>query len=153
RRLADRDHVRTRAELAEKIDQMSGVVVETEAAGAQGNIARIVPVGDVDVVVLQQRLHGAAEQGGEMAGHRRNQEQPRLLRRVFLLETQERAEWRRVSYFLGHPKLAVAGLYLVDAVGGAGVGEGGARDQLECGGKPAKQLIGHPLRDEVEIAQ
>jgi hypothetical protein len=38
------------------------------------NVARVMPVGDVDVVVLQQRLHGAAQQGGEMPGHRRHQQ-------------------------------------------------------------------------------
>ena len=59
---------------------MLGIFVEAESAVIERNVARIVPVGDVDVVILQQGLHGAAQQRREMPGHRRHQQQPRLFR-------------------------------------------------------------------------
>jgi hypothetical protein len=36
------------------------------------------PLGDVDIVIGQKRLDGAAQQGREMAGQRRDDQQPRL---------------------------------------------------------------------------
>ena len=117
------------------------------------NVARIVPVGDVDVVILQQGLHGAAQQRREMAGHRRHQQHPRLLRRIFLLEMQQRAERRRVGDFLGDLQFAVAHQHLVDAVGRARIGQRRARDQFQRRGEPPEQFVGDALRDEVEIFQ
>ena len=84
------------------------------------------PVGDVDVVVLQQGLDGAAQQRREMSGHRRDQQQPRLLRRILLLEAQQRSERRCIDDLLGHLQLPVADLHPVDAVGRAGIAKGGA---------------------------
>ena len=104
RRLADRHHVRARSHLVEEGDQMLGVILQAEPAVAERNVARVVPVGDVDVVVLQQRLHGAAQQRREMAGHRGHQQQARLLRRIHLLEPQQRAERRRIGDFLDRPR-------------------------------------------------
>ena len=117
---------------------MVGVILQPEAAGMKRNVARIVPVGDVDVVVLQQRLHGAAQQGREMAGHRRHQQQPRLLGRILLLEMQQRAERGGEGDFLGYLELLIADQYPVDAIGRPVIGEGGARDQFERRGEPAK---------------
>ena len=48
-------------------DEMLGIFVETEPALVERNVARIFPVGDVDVVILQQRLHRAAQQRREMS--------------------------------------------------------------------------------------
>ena len=89
RRLADRHHVRARAQLIEKIDQVLGIFVEAEPALIERNVAGVMPVGDVNVVILQQGFHRAAQQGGEVAGHRRHQQHARLLRRVLLLEMQQ----------------------------------------------------------------
>ncbi|MGX1148954.1 hypothetical protein AB7M15_004776 [Bradyrhizobium ottawaense] len=153
RRLADRDHVRARAELSEEIDQMLGVVVEPEAALAARDVARIVPVGDVDVVVLQQRLHGAAQQRCEMAGHRRHQQHARLLRHAVLPEVQQRAERCRVGDLLGDGDFAIAHHDAVDAVGRAMIGEGGARDQLQRRRQPADDLIRHALGHQIEESE
>jgi hypothetical protein len=125
---ADRHHMRARSDPVEEGDQMVGVILEPEPAVAARDVAGIVPVGDVDVVVLQQRLHGAAQQRREMAGHRRHQQQARLLRRVHLLEAQQRAERRRIGDFLDDLDLPVADHDAVDAIGRAGVGQRGARD-------------------------
>ncbi|MHC2576130.1 hypothetical protein ACVI1J_002156 [Bradyrhizobium diazoefficiens] len=150
RRLADRHHMRARAELAEEVDEMISVVVEPEAALAARNVARIVPVGDVDVVVLEQRLHGAAQQRREMAGHRRHQQHARLLGHALLLEVQQRAERGCVGDLLGDGDLTVAYHDAVDAVGRAMVGEGGARDQLQRRRQPADDLVRHALRHQIE---
>ena len=111
------------------------------------------PVGDVDVVVLQQGLHGAAQQRREMAGHRRHQQQPRLLRRILLLEMQQRTERGGVGDFLGHLHSVIADHHPVDAVGRAAIGEGGARDQLQRGGEPSEQPVRNALRHQIEIFQ
>ena len=132
---------------------MIGVILQPKPAVTDRNVARIVPVGDVDVVVLQQRLHGAAQQRRKMAGHRRHQQQARLFRRILFLEAQQRAEWRRVDNFFRDRQFPVAHQHAVDAVGRPRIGERGARDQLERRRKPPKQLVGAALRDEVEVFQ
>ncbi len=49
RRLADRHHMRIRAELVEHVDDVVDIVVEIELAFADRHHARVGPVGDVDV--------------------------------------------------------------------------------------------------------
>ena len=51
--LAHREEMRPRPEHLEKADHVIDELVEAEAALAQRHVARIVPVGDVDVVVRQ----------------------------------------------------------------------------------------------------
>ncbi len=46
---------------------MVDIVVKVEAALEQGHVAGVGPVGDVDVVVLQETAHRAAQQGGVVA--------------------------------------------------------------------------------------
>ena len=67
RGLADRDQVRARPERLEEADQVGDVVLEPEAALADRDVARVVPVGDPHVVVAQHGLHGAAEGWGAIA--------------------------------------------------------------------------------------
>ncbi len=47
---------------------MVHIVVEIEAALIDRHVARIAPVGDVDLVILQEALRRAAQQGGVVAG-------------------------------------------------------------------------------------
>jgi hypothetical protein len=145
--------VRARADLVEEGDEVVGVVLQPEAAGMERNVARVMPVGDVDVVILQQRLHGAAQQRGEMAGHRRHQQHARLLGPVLLPEMQERAERGGEGDFLGDLQFLIADHHPVDAVGGPVIGEGGARDQFERCGEPPERPLGDTLRHQVEIFQ
>ena len=63
-----------RPDRLEEADEVLDVLVEAEAAVLERHIARVVPVGDVDVVVGQHRAHGAAQQRREMARQRRHQE-------------------------------------------------------------------------------
>ena len=80
----------------EELDEVLDVLVEPEPAGRQRHVARVVPVGDVDVVVGEHRAHGVAQQRGEMAGHRRDEEHARLCGRDVLPEVQQGCERRRV---------------------------------------------------------
>ena len=65
--LAHREHVRAGAEMFEEGDDVIDIVGEMKRAFAGGHVAGVVPVGDVDVVILQHGLHGVAEQRGEVA--------------------------------------------------------------------------------------
>ena len=96
RRLAHRDHVGIAAERMQDRNHVVDVIVEIETPFRQRHHARIDPVGDVDVVVGQKRLDGAAQQRCKVARHRRHDQKPRLrpLRQVFehTLEMDELAE-------------------------------------------------------------
>ena len=72
RRLAHRDDMGVAAEEMQDADDVVDVVVEIEAARGDRHHPRIDPVGDVDVVVGQERLDRAAQQRGVVARHRRD---------------------------------------------------------------------------------
>ncbi len=74
RRLADRDDVHVRPQLLHEIDKVEGVVLDIELAFADGNVAGIVPVGDVDFAVGQQGHDRRAQERRVMTGHRRHQQ-------------------------------------------------------------------------------
>ena len=128
--LADRDDVRARPQHFEKFDQMADVVVESERAVLDRNVAHVVPVGDVDVVLRQHRAHGRAQQRREVAGQRRDQQDARLRLLDVLLEVQQGAERRDMRRLLGDRDLPVADRHPVDPERRALVGEPRARDQL-----------------------
>ena len=117
--LAHGDDVRAGAELLEEADQVVDVVVEAELALREADVARVVPVGDVDVVVGQQRSHRVAQQRGEVPGERRHDQHAGLARGDILLEIQHRAEGQRERRDLADRDLAVADHDGMDAVGGA----------------------------------
>src|SRR6516225_886977 len=73
---------------------MSDVLVEPEAARVHGDIASVVPVGNVDVVTGQERHHGLADQSREVPGEPWYEKHARLVDRGLLLEPQQRAERR-----------------------------------------------------------
>ena len=77
-------------------------LVEAEAPLGQRHVARVLPVGDVEVVLGQHHLDGAAQQRGEVPRHRRHQQDARLRHRMVLAEVQQRAERRVVGCLLGH---------------------------------------------------
>ena len=84
--------MRLGAELAHERGHQIDMVVEVEAAIEQRHVARVDPVGDVDIVIGQQGLDRAAQQRGEMAGQRRHHQHARLLDGGVLAEMQQRAE-------------------------------------------------------------
>ena len=89
------DQVRAGTDGLEKRDDVGDIVVEAEGAVGQRRVAGVAPVGDVDVVVRQQGLDRAAQQGGEVAGQRRDQQDARLLGIALLAEAHQVAERRR----------------------------------------------------------
>ena len=76
--LADREHVRAGADASQEMDDVGDIFVEAERAGGERHVAGVVPIGDVDVVVLQQGLDRVAQQRGEMARQRRHDQHARL---------------------------------------------------------------------------
>ena len=99
---------RAGADLLEEADQVADVVLDAEAAGLDGHVAGVVPVGDVDVVVAEQHLDRAAQQRREMAGERRGDQHARLGGVDVLGEMQQAAEGQVERDLLGHRHLAVA---------------------------------------------
>ena len=108
RRLAHRDDVAARPHHPHESHDVVNELIEPEAALRQWNVPRVLPVGDVDVVLRQHHLHRAAQQRREMARHRRHQQHPRLHHRAFLAEMQQRAERRVVGCFLDDADMPVA---------------------------------------------
>ena len=87
------------------------------------------------------RAHGRAQQRGEVARQRSDQQDARLRGLDILLEMQQRPERRDIGRFLGHRDLAVADRRAVDAVWRAVVREAGAGDQLVDGREVAQDRI------------
>ena len=87
---------------------MLDIFVEAEAAVGEAGLARIVPVGDVDVVLGQEHFHRVAQKRREMAGHRRDEQHARLHLRDVFLEMQEGAERRGERRLFGDRGLLVA---------------------------------------------
>jgi hypothetical protein len=77
--LADRDHVHFGADVADEVLHVGHVVVEVERAGVQRHHAGIGPVGDEDLVVVQQALDGVAQQRRMVARQRRHHQHRGLL--------------------------------------------------------------------------
>ena len=65
-------------QVADKFLHVVDVIVEVESAVGQGHGARVLPVGDVDLVVLEHGFDGVAQQGGVMARQGRDDQHGRL---------------------------------------------------------------------------
>jgi hypothetical protein len=68
--------------MADEFDRVADVVVELEAALRQRHHARVDPVGDVDGVVGQQRMHRVAQQRGVVARQRCEHQHHRIVATV-----------------------------------------------------------------------
>ena len=84
-----------RPEQTGEADHQLDEIVEIEPAVKQRHVARVLPVGQVDVVIGQQGLDGAAQQGRKMPGERRHHQHRRLLAGPILAEMDEVAERMR----------------------------------------------------------
>src|SRR5271166_4950856 len=67
-------------------------VVETEPAVKERYVSRVYPVGDEDVMVGQQRLDGAPQQGREVARERRDDQDGRPYAGGILAEVEQVAK-------------------------------------------------------------
>jgi hypothetical protein len=72
-----------RANVADECFDVGHVVVEIELAQFHRHHARVDPVGDVDLVVVQQGAHGVAQQRGVVAGQRRHHQHDRVVLHLF----------------------------------------------------------------------
>ena len=75
RGLAHRDDMHVAAEEMQHRDHVVDIVVEIEPPSASGTMRASHPVGDVDIVIGQKRLDGAAQQGRIVSRHRRDDQQ------------------------------------------------------------------------------
>ncbi|MPL92321.1 hypothetical protein SDC9_38419 [bioreactor metagenome] len=138
--LAHREHMRPRADLFHEADQIGDVILDTEAARRQRRVAGIRPVGDVDVMVAQQRAHRARQQRGEMARERRRHQHLRQRRVEVAREMQQPAEGQLERYLLAHRPLAPVDLHRADAEARPVMAEAEAGDHLEPRRLRADQL-------------
>ena len=120
----------TRSDRGHEFNQMLGEVVEVEAAIAQRHIARVMPVGDIDVVLGQQNANRIAQQGREMAGHRRNHQHRRLMDGRIFLEMKQRRERRRKGRLFGDGDFLITDHDGIEAERRPLVGQAGAADDL-----------------------
>ena len=140
RRLAHRDDMCALADRLEELDDIIDVVVEVEIAGGERHVARVVPVGDVDVVLGQHRAHRVAQQRREVARHRRHQQYLRLLRLAVLGKVQQGAEGPDPGLLLAHENAAVAHDDAVDGEFGPMMLQPALGEQLTDGGDAALRL-------------
>ena len=139
RRLTNRHDVATLADEADEIDQMLSVVGEAEGAFLQLDVARVDPVGDENLVILEEGADGAAQQRREMARHRRHQQDFGVVGGAFPLEVQQLAKGRAGRPPLRDRSPLAARLDAVDAVVRPRMGEAGERHQLVIGGHPPQR--------------
>jgi hypothetical protein len=144
RRLADRNHVRVAAKEMQDRDQIVDVIVEIEAAVRQRHHARVDPLGEVDVMVGQKALDGAAQQCRIMPRHRRHDEEARLrpARRMLerTLEMQQAAEGPLPGDRDVHRDVATAHHGGVDIPLGLAVAPRRALEQFEARGHGLAEL-------------
>src|SRR5882762_2540932 len=81
-----------RPEQADEADYQIDEIVETEAPEKERDIPRVGPIGDENIVVRQQGLDGAAQQGREVARERGNDQDDRLVARPILMEMEQVAK-------------------------------------------------------------
>jgi len=109
------------------------IFVQAEPAVIDRHVAGIVPVGQIDVVIGQQGLHGAAQQRREMAGHRRHQQHPRLAAGPRLAEMQQGRERRRRGRFFFDRDMASVDAHRGDVESGPAVTESAPGHDLPGG--------------------
>ena len=96
-RLANRDDVRPCAHDPKECDHVVHKGAKIEAAFGLRHVAKIMPVGDKDVMVGQHRFDRGAQKCREMARHGGDQQHPWLWRFDFLPEVKQRCKRREVS--------------------------------------------------------
>ncbi len=134
RRLAHREHMRSGADMFEKLDQIIDIVIEVEPSILQRYIARIAPVGDPNVMARKHPLHCAAKQRRVMARHRRDDQQLGLVRRRTIANEMLELSERLAAFDLFGDRywLAINGGYAESEIG-LTARHGGVGENVECG--------------------
>ena len=137
------------ADILQELDHIIDIFVETEAPRFHRHVAGILPVGDIDVMVLQQRRYRAAQQGCEMPRHRRHHQHLGLGGLDVILHEMQQVAERQVEYdLLAHLDLGIAGLDTVNAIGGALVGHTRALEHVHQGEHAARH---RPVGDRTDM--
>ena len=98
-------------------DQVVDIFLEAEAPLHERDLARILPVGDVDIVVLQHGLHRVAQECREVTGKGSDDQHFRLWR-VDVLAEMEHAAKREIEHcLLDNKRLAILDNHGRDAEG------------------------------------
>ncbi len=125
------------AEELQHLDHVVDVVVEIEAAGRHRHHARVGPVGDVDVMIGQERFDRAAQQRRVVARHRRDDQHARLRLarrpRDQALEIQQLAERPLPDRMDVHRHAHAGDLDILDAPFRLAVAPRGALEQFAAG--------------------
>jgi hypothetical protein len=119
--LADGEQMSARPHGLQELDQLQHIFVQAEASRGERHVARVVPVGDVDVMVGEHRAHRGAQQRGEMSRQRRHDEHAGPGVAGGLAKAQQRPEGPGEHDLLGHA---------LDAERGPRVAQAGERNQL-----------------------
>jgi hypothetical protein len=127
-----------RAERGEEVDDVVDVVVEVEAPVLERNLAGVDPVGDRHVVARQERRDRVAQQRRVVAGHRRDDEQARLVRaRAQLAEAAQLGEGPARHHLLAHLDRLAVDHDMADAEARLAVAARRALEDLAAGGDRA----------------
>jgi hypothetical protein len=101
------------------------------------------PVGDVDVVMVEQGPRCVAKQGRKMSRQWCDQKDPGLRYCRILLEVQQCAKRCAVDFHFAHCHELIADCQAIDAISGAAMAQSRARDQFanrrDC---PLKNISG-----------
>jgi hypothetical protein len=148
-RLADPNDVATGAEYFEKRDQVLDKVVKVEPAIVQADVPRVMPVGDIDVVVGQQRLHSPTQQRSEMSGQGRHKEHAGLYLCVIPVEVQQCPERSAMNRNPAHLYKASVDPDAVDAKRRATMAQPRASDEFANSGGRSHQNVSRRRRERL----
>ena len=140
--LADRNDVAAGTDRLDEANEMIDESVQIEHPVRHRHIAGVLPIGDVDVVIPQQRLQGAAQQGGEVTGHRCHQQHPGAGHRSILAKMQERGKRHIERDFLGDRDILVTDAYGGNFVCGTGMGHARVGENAADGAELTHQAGG-----------
>ena len=113
--------------------QVIDIVVEVERPFRQRHAARVAPVGDVDVRAPDHPLDGTAQQGREMAGHRRDDQELGATLYPLAAEPLELPERQPQHDLFGDRDFAPVDGRPLESERGLAARRGGMREHLQRG--------------------
>ena len=135
-RLAHGHQVRAGTNGFGKANHVVDVIVQPKRAVVQAHVPGVVPVGDVDIVVLQQGACSFTQQGGKVTRQGGHQQHRRLVGQVggrVFFEAQQGSKRQSQDAFFRDSQLPLPHLHRSDAVSRASVGESQARENVHGG--------------------
>ena len=129
------------------LNQIVGVVIKVEGSGIGWHIARIRPVGDVDIMSRQHAFDGIAQQCCVMARHGCDDQQLVLrCREIGLLEMQQAAEGFLPDNGFGNLERAFSGFHPFNVEDRFGIAARQTLEQVQRGfGLPPELGVGQGI--------